>query len=79
MPKDAQFPQIVSATPLIDPAFPYAAHLTIATGMGRMTFALSRELLADLARQISAELERAPLPERRGATSPNDPEDDQNR
>jgi hypothetical protein len=79
MPKDAQFPQIVSATPLIDPAFPYAAQLTIATDMGRTTFVLSRALLSDLALQISAELERAPLPERRGANLPNDLEDGQNR
>ena len=64
--RDASQDQIVHATPLIDPDYPLAARLTIATARAEKTYLLTRELLEDLALQISAELQRAPLPARRG-------------
>lgn len=63
---DDQPDQIVHATPLIDPATPYGAQLTLVTALERRRYTLTRELLEDLALQISRELQRAPLPEHRG-------------
>lgn len=59
---------IIHAIPVIDPAHPLAATLTIATAVKRSRYFLSRELLDDLGRLIGLELQQVPLPDSQPST-----------
>lgn len=52
---------VLHATPLIDPQYPNAATLTVATAAQRSRYFMHRRILEDLGRMIDAELKQAPL------------------
>jgi hypothetical protein len=53
----------IHATPEINPDYPRAAILTVATAVDRWRYSLTRDVLQDLGRMIDDELQHTPLPE----------------